>query len=255
MDVGSDSTGLIEVSTATPAGTIVATIGSDQGISTMAAFFATLRRDLLIAFKRRNDLLNPLFFFLIVVTLFPLGVTSVPAELALLAPGVIWVSALLASLLSMDHLFRADYEDGSLEQLLLCPQPLYFLVLAKNISHWLVSGLPLVILSPVLAYMLNLHSEGYVTLVLTLLLGTPILSLIGSIGVALTVGLGSRGLILAVIVLPLCLPVLIIGAMAVSDAILGVPVASHFAVLGAMLALFLSLAPLASGAALRISVN
>ncbi len=158
-------------------------------------------------------------------------------------------------MLSLDNLYRADYEDGSLEQLLLSPQPLYFLVLAKNISHWLISGLPVVILSPLLAYMLYLPSGAYGTLVLTLLIGTPILSLFGSIGVALTVGLGSRGLILAVIVLPLSTPVLIIGAKAVADVMLGLPVTTHLAMLGALLAVSISLAPWASAAALRISVN
>jgi len=176
-------------------------------------------------------------------------------ELARIAAGVIWVSALLAAMLSLDNLYRADYEDGSLEQLLLSPQPLYFLVLAKNIAHWLISGLPVVILAPLLAYMLYLPADAYWTLVFSLLIGTPVLSLFGSIGVALTVGLGSRGLILAVIVLPLSTPVLIIGAKAVSDVMFGLAVGSHYALLGAILALALSVAPLASAAALRISVN
>jgi heme exporter protein B len=227
----------------------------ELSVSTWTAFCATLKRDLLIAFKRRNDLLNPVMFFLIVVSLFPLGVSPDPLELTRISAGVVWVSALLASMLSLDNLYRADYEDGSLEQLLLSPQPLYFLVLAKNIAHWLISGLPVVILSPLLAYMLYLPAEAYSTLVLTLLIGTPVLSLFGSIGVALTVGLGSRGLILAVIVLPLTTPVLIIGAKAVTDVMFGVPVASHFALLGAILALALAMSPLASAAALRISVN
>lgn len=224
-------------------------------VSAWEAFVATLRRDLLVAFKRRNDLLNPIMFFLIVVTLFPLGVSPDPLELTRISAGVVWVSALLASMLSLDNLYRADYEDGSLEQLLLSPQPLFFLVLAKNIAHWLISGLPVVVLSPLLAYMLYLPQEAYWTLVLTLLIGTPVLSLFGSIGVALTVGLGSRGLILAVIVLPLTMPVLIIGAKAVTDVMFGLPVGSHFALLGAMLAVALSISPLASAAALRISVN
>lgn len=219
------------------------------------AFRSTLSRDLLIAFKRRNDFLNPIMFFLIVVSLFPLGVSPDPQQLSMISAGVVWVSALLASMLSLDNLYRADYEDGSLEQLLLSPQPLYFMVLAKNISHWLVSGLPVVLLSPVLAYMLYLPSEAYGTLFITLLIGTPVLSLFGSIGVALTVGLGSRGLILAVIVLPLTTPVLIVGAKAVADVSFGLPVGSHLAILGAMLAMALTVAPLASAAALKISVN
>ncbi|TFH73327.1 heme exporter protein CcmB [Gammaproteobacteria bacterium LSUCC0112] len=229
--------------------------GAGSDISTWQAFCATLKRDLVIAFKRKNDLLNPIMFFLIVVSLFPLGISPDPVELSKVSAGVVWVSALLASMLSLDNLYRADYEDGSLEQLLLSPQPLYFLVLAKNIAHWLISGLPVVVLSPLLAYMLYLPSEAYWTLVLTLMIGTPVLSLFGSIGVALTVGLGSRGLILAVIVLPLSTPVLIIGAKAVTDVMFGLPVGSHFALLGAILALALTMAPLASAAALRISVN
>lgn len=224
-------------------------------VSTWGAFIATLKRDLLVAFKRRNDLLNPIMFFLIVVTLFPLGVSPDPDELTRISAGVIWVSALLASMLSLDNLYRADYEDGSLEQLLLSPQPLFFLILAKNIAHWLISGLPVVVLSPLLAYMLYLPEGAYWTLILTLMIGTPVLSLFGSIGVALTVGLGSRGLILAVIVLPLTMPVLIIGAKAVTDVMFGLPVGSHFALLGAILAVALSIGPLASAAALRISVN
>ncbi|MDX1490458.1 MAG: heme exporter protein CcmB [Pseudohongiellaceae bacterium] len=224
-------------------------------VSTFSAFRATLRRDLLIALKRRNDMLNPLMFFLIVVSLFPLGVSSDPAELTRIAAGTVWVAALLASMLSLDNLFRADYEDGSLEQLILSPQPLYFMVLAKNIAHWLISGLPVVIMSPLLAYMLYLPSESYWALVVTLLLGTPVLSLFGSIGVALTVGLGSRGLILAVIVLPLTVPVLIIGAKAVADVSLGLDVSMHYALLGAILAMAFTLAPFASAGALRISVN
>ncbi|MDT8428990.1 MAG: heme exporter protein CcmB [Pseudomonadales bacterium] len=229
--------------------------GQAPPVSTLNAFRATLKRDLLIALKRRNDMLNPIMFFLIVVALFPLGISPDPQVLSPISAGAVWVSALLASMLSLDNLYRADYEDGSLEQLLLCSQPLYFLVLAKNLAHWLVSGLPVVLISPILAYMLYLPAEAYPVLMLSLLLGTPILSLFGSIGVALTVGLGSRGLILAVIVLPLSTPVLIIGAKAVTDAMLGLPVGSHLAMLGAVLALSLSLAPMASAAALKISVQ
>jgi len=155
----------------------------------------------------------------------------------------------------MDNLFRSDYEDGSLEQLLLSPHPLYFLVLAKNISHWLVSGLPVALVSPLIAYMLNLPSESYFTLFITLLIGTPVLSLLGSIGVALTVGLGSRGLILAVIILPMSAPILIAGTLTVEQTLNGAPLAGYLAILGAMLFGSVSFAPLASAAALRISVN
>jgi len=162
---------------------------------------------------------------------------------------------LLASLLAMDSLYRADYEDGSLEQLLLAPHSLYFMVLAKNLAHWLISGLPVVLVSPLIGYMLNLPAESFGTLFVTLLLGTPVLSLLGSIGVALTVGLGSRGLILAVITLPMSVPVLIAGTMAVQQTLNGASLAGYLAIMGAMLLASISLAPLASAAALRISVN
>ncbi len=223
--------------------------------STAAAFKATLKRDLLIAYKRKNDVVNPFMFFFIVITLFPVGISPDADRLGEIAAGVVWISALLAAMLSMDNLYRADYEDGSLEQLLLSPHSLYFMVLAKNISHWLVSGLPVVLVSPILAYMLNLPSEAYFVLFFTLLMGTPILSLLGSIGVALTVGLGSRGLILAVITLPMSVPVLIVGTMAVQQTLNGASMAGYLAIMGAMLLAAISLAPLASAAALRISVN
>jgi len=224
--------------------------------STLAgAVLATLRRDLLIAYKRKNDLFNPFMFFVLVATLFPIGISPEPEALGEISAGVLWISALLASLLAMDSLFRADFEDGSLELLMLSPHPLYFLVLAKNIAHWLVSGLPIVLVSPLIAYMLNFPEGAYSTLVLTLLLGTPVLSLLGSIGVALTVGLGSRGLILAVITLPMSVPVLIAGTLTVSQTLEGASLSGYLAIMGAMLVSALTLAPLASAAALRISVN
>ena len=224
--------------------------------STLAgAVVATLRRDLLIAYKRKNDLFNPFMFFVLVATLFPIGISPEPEALGEISAGVLWISALLASLLAMDNLFRADFEDGSLELLMLSPHPLYFLVLAKNIAHWLVSGLPIVLVSPLIAYMLNFPEGAYLTLVLTLLLGTPVLSLLGSIGVALTVGLGSRGLILAVITLPMSVPVLIAGTLTVSQTLEGASLSGYLAIMGAMLIAALTLAPLASAAALRISVN
>jgi heme exporter protein B len=224
--------------------------------STLAgAVLATLRRDLLIAYKRKNDLFNPFMFFVLVATLFPIGISPEPEVLGEISAGVLWISALLASLLAMDNLFRADFEDGSLELLMLSPHPLYFLVLAKNVAHWLVSGLPVVLVSPLIAYMLNFPEGAYSTLLLTLLLGTPVLSLLGSIGVALTVGLGSRGLILAVITLPLSVPVLIAGTLTVSQTLEGASLSGYLAIMGAMLVAAFTLAPLASAAALRISVN
>ena len=223
--------------------------------STFAAFRLTLTRDLLIAFKRKNDILNPFMFFVIVVSLFPLAISPEPSKLAEISAGVVWIAVLLFAMLSMDSLFRADFEDGSLEMLLLSPHPLFFLVLAKNLSHWLVSGLPVVLASPLLGYMLNLPSASYTTLFLSLLIGTPTLSLIGSIAVALTVGLGSRGLILAVITLPFSVPVLIFGTLAVQASATGLPTGGYLALMLALLAGSLSLAPLTSAAALRISVS
>ena len=224
-------------------------------MTTFQAFVATLKRDLLVAYKRKNDIVNPFMFFVIVCSLFPIGISPDPVRLAELASGVLWISALLASLLAMDSLYRSDFEDGSLEQLLVSPHPLYFLVLAKNIAHWLVSGLPVVIISPLVAYMLSLPSDAYGIMFLSLLLGTPVLSLLGSIGVALTVGLGSRGLILAVITLPMSVPVLIAGTLAVQETLNGSSLEGYIAVLGAMFFASLTLAPLASATALRISVN
>ena len=220
-----------------------------------AAFLATLKRDLLISVKRRNDILNPFMFFIIVVSLFPIGISPESAMLRQIAAGVVWIAVLLASMLSMDNLYRADYEDGSLEQLLLSSQPLYLLVFAKNIAHWLVSGLPVIVISPLLAYMLALPAAGYATLVASLLLGTPVVGMLGAIAVALTVGLGSRGLILAVITVPMSVPVLIFGTLAVQNALAGGSPVGYLALLGAMLALTISLAPVATAAALRISLN
>ncbi|MEX2367566.1 MAG: heme exporter protein CcmB [Pseudohongiellaceae bacterium] len=216
---------------------------------------ATFKRELLIAFRRPGDLINPLMFFIIAITLFPLGSGADQDFLQLTASGIIWVTALLAVMLSMDSLFRSDYEDGSLEQLLLSPQPLYFLLLTKVFSHWLVTGLPLVILAPILALMLAIPEAGVNVLVLSLLLGTPTLNLIGAIGMALTVGLSRSGLLLAVLVLPLFVPVLIFGSGVVQAAINGLPVNGLLALLAALLVLAITLSPLAIGAALKISVN
>ena len=226
-----------------------------QVLSTRASLLAGLQRELLLALRSPGNTVNPLMFFIIAVSLFPLGGGADTAYLSSIAPGVIWVTALLAVMLSMESLFRSDYEDGSLEQLLLSPQPLYFQLLAKVFGHWLVTGLPLVLLTPLLGLMLSLPVEGYMPLMLGLLLGTPTLNLIGAIGMALTVGLSRSGLLLAVLVLPLSIPVLVFGAGIVDAALKGLPVAGLLAVLGAMLALALTLAPLAIGAALRISVN
>ncbi|WP_299204757.1 heme exporter protein CcmB [uncultured Amphritea sp.] len=218
-------------------------------------FWGALKRDLLLSYRRKSDLVNPLIFFLMVATLFPLGVSPDPTFLADVAPGVVWVAALLATLLSMDSLFRSDFEDGTLEQILLSPQPLYMVVLAKVLAHWMLTGLPLTILAPVLGVMLFLPADGMWGLVLSLLLGTPTLSLVGAIGAALTVGLRKGGVLISLLVLPLYIPLLIFGSAAVQGAVTGLPLGGYLAILGAMLSLGLVMAPLAIGAALRISVS
>ncbi|MBY4675975.1 heme exporter protein CcmB [Marinobacterium arenosum] len=221
----------------------------------MALFWAVLKRDLLLAFRRRSDLLNPLIFFLMVASLFPLGISPEPTFLAQLAPGVVWVGALLATLLSMDSLFRSDFDDGTLEQTLLSPQPLFLVVLAKVLAHWMMTGLPLTLMAPLLGVMLFLPAEGMWGLIVSLLLGTPTLSLVGAIGAALTVGLRKGGVLISLLVLPLYIPVLIFGSSAVQAAVTGLPLGGYLALLGAMLALGVVLAPLAIAAALRISVS
>ncbi|MGB0662158.1 MAG: heme exporter protein CcmB [Pontibacterium sp.] len=221
----------------------------------MSVFSAVLKRDLLLLFRNRGELMNPLVFFLLVASLFPLGVDPDPRFLSKIAPGLVWVAALLSTLLALDTLFRADYDDGTLEQLLLSPQPTYVIVLAKVIAHWLLTGLPLVLISPLLGLMLFLPSEGMVGLMLSLLLGTPSLCLMGAIGAALTVGLKKGGMLVSLLVLPLYVPVLIFGSAAVQGAIVGTPINGLLALLGAFLALALVIAPLAVSVALKISVS
>ncbi|OED42341.1 heme exporter protein CcmB [Chromatiales bacterium (ex Bugula neritina AB1)] len=217
------------------------------------AFYALLKRDLLLALRRRADWLNPLVFFVIVVTLFPLGVGPDNDLLREIAPGVLWVAALLATLLALDGLFRSDYDDGSLEQLLLSPQPLSVLVLAKVLAHWLITGLPLLLLSPLLAVVMQLQVTAIPVLLVSLLIGTLTLSLVGGIGAALTVGLQRGGVLLALLVLPLFIPVLIFGSSSVIAAASGFAVDAQISLLGALLLLALALAPIAIAAALRIS--
>ncbi|MDH5407973.1 MAG: heme exporter protein CcmB [Gammaproteobacteria bacterium] len=226
---------------------------SETSLST--AFYTILKRDLTLAYRTRAEIVNPLLFFIIVISLFPLAVSPDPKVLQQLAPGVIWVAALLATLLSLDSLFRSDFDDGALDQLLLSIHPTSVLVLAKVLAHWLVTGIPLLLLSPLLAVLLYLPSEATGTLFATLALGSPILSLIGAIGVALTIGLRRGGVLVSLLVLPLYIPVLIFAANAVSNAAAGVMVAGQLYFLGALLALSLTLAPLATAAALRISLR
>ncbi len=221
----------------------------------LRAFIAIIRRDLILAFRRRAEMLNPILFFIIVVTLFPLGVGAQPQLLQSIAPGIIWVSALLAAMLSLDGLFRSDFDDGSLEQLLLSPHPTSILILGKIIAHWLVTGLPLILVAPLLAEFLGMHTDALIILLKTLILGTPVLSLVGAIGVALTVGLRRGGMILSLLVLPLYVPVLIFASNAVEMASGGLPVDAQINILLAMLCLALVLAPLPASAALKMSVS
>jgi len=214
-----------------------------------------IRRDLLLAYRRRSDVLTTLFFFVIVVSLFPLGVGPEMKTLRLIAPGVVWVAALLASMLSLNRLFAADYQDGTLEQMLLAPQPLGLIVLGKIVAHWLVSGLPLALMAPVLGMQFDLPPEALGILFLALLLGTPILSLIGAIGAALTLGLRGGGVLLSLLVLPLYIPALIFGAGAVEAYIAGVSPEGHLSLLGALLILTGLMAPWVTAVALRIAME
>lgn len=223
--------------------------------SLFRAFYFLLKRDLIISFRRRSEAVNPLLFFVIVITLFPLGIGAESKLLQAMAPGIIWVAALLAAMLSLDGIFRSDFEDGSLEQLLLSAHPVTVLVLAKVAAHWLVTGLPLLLIAPVLALLLGLPSEALQALFLTLLLGTPVLSLVGAIGVALTVGLRRGGIIISLLVLPLYIPVLIFASNAVQVAVSGLPVTGQLSMLSALLALALALAPLPTAAALKMSLS
>ncbi|MHB8453654.1 MAG: heme exporter protein CcmB [Acidiferrobacterales bacterium] len=213
------------------------------------------RRDLILAARKPADMATPLVFFIIVTSLFPLGVGPEPAVLQVLAPGVLWVAALLATMLSLGRLFAADHADGTLEQLVLSPHPLTTLVFAKVAAHWITSGLPLVVLSPLLAMQLHLPAQAMGTLVITLLLATPVLSLLGSVGAALTLGLRGGGVLVSLLVLPLYTPILIFGAGAVTASAAGLDTEAYLSLLGAFLVLALGFTPWATAAALRISLD
>ena len=214
---------------------------------------AVIRRDLLLAWKRPGDVLNPLFFFAMVSSLFPLAIGPNAEQLQIIGPGVTWVAALLASLLALNSLFLNDFEDGSLEQLILSPQPLPLMVLAKTAAHWLATGLPLVLVSPIVALSYQLKPEVIVVMIITLLPGTISLSLLGSIGAALTVGLNRGNALLSLLILPLAMPVLIFGARTVSLAATGDATAGGIYFLAGYCMLALTLAPFATAAAIRIS--
>lgn len=219
----------------------------------MNVFGAALGRELLVLWRSPAEIINPLFFFVMVISLFPLAISPKPELLATVAPGVLWVAALLAVMLSLDGLFRRDQESGVLDMLLTAPVMPVVPVLAKLLAHWLLTGLPLVLISPLLGHMLQLPDAALGTVMLSLLLGTPALTIVGAIGAALTVGLNRGGILLAVLVLPLYIPVLIFGAGAVSAAAGGANVDGILAILGALLALTISLGPLAVSAGLKIS--
>ncbi|OUM08286.1 heme exporter protein CcmB [Pseudomonas syringae] len=214
-----------------------------------------LVREARLLARRPAELANPLVFFALVIALFPLAVGPETQLLQTLSPGLVWVAALLAVLLSLDGLFRNDFEDGSLEQWVLSPHPLALLVLSKVLAHWVFSGLALVVLSPVLALMLGLPAECLPVLVFSLLLGTPVLSLLGAVGAALTVGLKRGGLLLALLILPLYIPVLILGSGALQAAMQGMPVTGYLLWLGCLTVLAITLTPFAIAAGLKISVG
>jgi heme exporter protein B len=219
------------------------------------AFIASIRRDLLLALRRKSEVITALFFFIIVVSLFPLGIGPEPVLLKKIAPGVLWVAALLATLLGLPRLFAADHIDGTLEQMALSPSSFGLLVAGKITAHWLLCGLPLVLLAPVLGLQFGLDAATLSVLMLALLLGTPLLSLIGAIGAALTLGVRGGGVLLALLVLPLYIPALIFGAGAVEAHSAGLDAGGHFALLGALLALAAFFAPWATTAALKIALE
>lgn len=218
-------------------------------------FLWIIKRDLLLAMRRRSDVLTTLFFFVIVVSLFPLSVGPEMNLLRTMAPGIVWVAALLASMLSLSRMFANDYSDGTLEQMLVSPQPLSLLVLGKAVAHWLVSGVPLVLMGPVLGIQYDLPGDALMVLTAALLLGTPVLSLIGAIGAALTLGLRGGGVLVSLLVLPLYIPVLIFGAGAVEANMSGIAFDAHLSLIGAFLLVSGVFAPWAAAASLRVSLE
>lgn len=221
----------------------------------ISVFRTILKREFLLASRHRQELVNPLMFFVIVMVLFPLGVSPEPSFLSEAAAGVVWVAALLASMLSLDRLFQADYEDGSLEQMVLSAQPLYLIVLLKKLVHWSLTALPLIVLSPLLATMMHLESQHIPILILTLIMGTPVISLIGGIGAALTVSLRGGGILISLLVIPLTIPILIFGTGTIQASVDNLPIGGHLAIMGAILALAVTLSPFATAAALKMSVS
>ena len=221
----------------------------------ISAFRAVIKRDTRLAIRQPSEIAQPVVFFVIVVSVFPFGVGSNPDQLAAIGPGIVWVGALLATLLALDNLFRSDFDDGSLEQLILSEHPLSVLILGKILVHWCVTGLPLIIVTPLLGVLLGLDTPTLIVLMGSLLLGTPNLSLVGAIGSALTISIRRAGLLVTLLVLPLYIPILIFGAGAASAAQSGLPTAGHLYMLGAIAMGAIALAPIATSAALRISAE
>ena len=226
-----------------------------SAVSIRSMFGWVLWRDLILAWRHRADVLATLFFFIIVTSLFPLGIGPEPQTLQTIAPGIVWVAALLASMLSLGRIFGNDYQDGTLEQLLLTPQPIFLVVLGKILAHWLVSEVPLVIIAPVLGLQFGLSQNSLLIVVVSLLLGTPVLSLVGAIGAALTLGLRAANVLVAILVLPLYIPVLIFGTGAIQATVNSTPTRPWLLLLGATLVMALVFAPWATSAALKISVE
>jgi len=233
----------------------IASLSQEESLSYRSVFMLILKRDLTIALRHRDDVFNPILFFIIVVTLFPLSIGPESNMLARIAPGIIWVAAVLSTLLSLDRLFKSDHADGSLEQLLLSPYPIFVIVQAKILAHWMLTGLPLIFIAPLLAVLLNLDTNAYGALMITLFIGTPVLSFIGAIGVALTVGIKKGGVLLSLLVLPLYIPLLIFATSAIDTATMNLPYSGQLAIIAALFFGAFSLSPFAVGAALRVSTN
>ena len=221
----------------------------------MSALIAMVKRDLLLVMRRKSEVLTALFFFVVVTSLFPLGIGADAALLRKIAPGIIWVAALLSTLLGLQRMFAVDYADGALEQLALSPQPMVLLVTGKIIAHWIVCGLPLVLLAPVIGLQFDLDVSSLYVLMASLLLGTPVLSLLGSIGAALTLGVRGGSVLMSLLILPLYIPVLIFGAGAVYANSVGLETSGHFSLLGAILILALAFVPWVSTAAVKIAIE
>ncbi|MFT4654196.1 MAG: heme exporter protein B [Kangiellaceae bacterium] len=221
----------------------------------LVALLAVAKRDFSLAYRQRAELMQPLMFFIMVITLFPLAIGPNPETLQLVSGGVVWVAAILSLLMGLDRLFRDDYSDGSLEQMIISPTPLYMVVLVKVITHWLVNIVPLLLISPMLALFLNMTNTMYLTLILTLLLGTPIISFVGAIGVALTVGLQRSGVLVALLLIPLFIPLLIFATSAIEYASMNLPIGPLLGFMASMLLFTLAISPVVIAYSLKVSQN